>query len=142
MTISNNCGPQKIQARVYYEDTDSGGVVYYANYLRFAERGRTEFLRKIGFNHHEVREEHGAVLVVRRVEADYCAPARLDDLLDISTEVVECKNSSLMMKQTISREGAVLVEMKVQIVAVGTASGRAVRLPPQLRQIFGGYETN
>ncbi|MDD4615705.1 MAG: tol-pal system-associated acyl-CoA thioesterase [Alphaproteobacteria bacterium] len=136
----NPAGPQKIQARVYYEDTDSGGVVYYANYLRFAERGRTEFLRKLGFNHHQVREEHNSVLVVRHVDVDYLAPAKLDDLLDVSTEVIDCKNSSLMMKQTISRDGAALVEMKVQIVAVGMASGKAVRLPPQLRQIFDGYK--
>jgi len=138
MTTHDPTSPHRFQARVYYEDTDAGGVVYYANYLRFAERGRTEFLRAGGYDHKQVREEHGAVLVVRHLEVDYRAPARLDDLLDIETQVVDCKNSSLTMRQVISRAAAVLVEMKVVIVAVGIDSGRAVRLPPQLRQIFGG----
>jgi acyl-CoA thioester hydrolase len=131
-------GAHRIQVRVYYEDTDAGGVVYYANYLRFAERGRMEFLRRFGYSHQQVADENRSVLVVRHVDVDYRAPARLDDLLDIDSEVVECKNSSMTMRQIVSREGMVLVEMAVLIVAVGLDSGRAVRLPPQLRQILGG----
>jgi acyl-CoA thioester hydrolase len=127
--------PHHIQIRIYYEDTDAGGVVYYANYLKFAERGRMEFLRRFGYSHQQTRDEYNAVLVVRHVEIDYLAPARLDDLLDIATETVECKNSSLTMRQTIRRGDAVLAEISIVIVAVG-ASGKAVRIPPQLRQIF------
>jgi len=128
--------PHKIQARVYFEDTDAGGIVYYANYLRFAERGRTEFLRDLGYDHNKVREEHKLLLVVRKVEADYISPAKLDDMLEIGTEVSDFRNSSMTMKQTISRDGKLLVEIKVVIVALGE-NGRAVRIPPQLRQIFG-----
>lgn len=138
MTKDNPENPHHYPVRVYYEDTDAAGVVYYANYLRFAERARMEFLRQYGYNHQQVRDEHNLVLVVRRVEVDYRAPARLDDLLDVSTEVIECKNSSLTMKQVVSCKDEVLTEMIVVIVAVGLASGKAVRIPPQLRQIFGG----
>jgi acyl-CoA thioester hydrolase len=129
--------PQHLQVRVYYEDTDAEGIVYYANYLRFAERGRTEFLRAMDYDHHKVNTAHNLVLVVRHIDIDYLASAKLDDLLDIATEVVDFRNSSLTMRQVISRASHVLVEMEVVVVAVGV-SGRAVRLPPQLRQIFGG----
>lgn len=137
MTTLEPKDPHHFEARVYYEDTDAGGVVYYANYLRFAERARMEFLRQFGYNHQQVRDEHGAILVVRHVEVDYKAPARLDDLLDIFTEVKDCKNSSVTMRQTFHCGETVLVEMTVVIVAVGLSTGRAVRIPPQLRQIFG-----
>lgn len=137
MTMNENGAPQRIQVRIYYEDTDAGGVVYYANYLRYAERARMEFLRKFGYSHQKTLDETRSVLVVRHVDVDYKAPARLDELLDIETEVVECKNASLTMRQIVSRAGEVLVEMTVLIVAVGVPSGKAVRLPPQLRQIFG-----
>ncbi len=128
--------PHHMQIRVYYEDTDAAGVVYYANYLRFAERARMEFLRRFGYSPQKVKAEQHVVLVVRRVEADYRASAKLDDLLDVVTEVVECKNSSFRMKQTVCRGDLVLTEISVLIVAVGE-SGRAVRIPPQLRQILG-----
>lgn len=130
-----------LQVRVYYEDTDAAGVVYYANYLRFAERGRMEFLRPFGYSHQTVREENNLFLAIRHVDIDYLSPARLDDLVDLATEVTDCTNSTLTMRQVFSRnepEGQkILVEMKVVVVAVG-ANGRAVRLPPQLRQIFKG----
>ncbi len=138
MTTNHNFAPpHAIQVRVYYEDTDAEGIVYYANYLKFAERGRTEFLRAIGYGHHQALAEHKLVLVVRRAEIEYLAPAKLDDWLDISTEVVDFRNSSLTMKQTIRCKDKVLAEITVLIVAVG-ASGKAVRLPPHLRQIFEG----
>jgi acyl-CoA thioester hydrolase len=135
MTTPDPSVPHHIQVRVYYEDTDAGSVVYYASYLKFAERGRMEFLRRFGYSHQKTREEHNLVLAVRHVDVDYLAPARLDDLVDIETEVVECKNSSIAMRQVMRRDDTVLIEMTVVIVAVG-ASGRAVRIPPQLRQIF------
>jgi acyl-CoA thioester hydrolase len=127
----------RIQARVYYEDTDAGGIIYHANFLRFAERGRTEFLRSLGYDHHQVRAEHNLMLVVRHAEIDYRASGKLDDLLDITTEVVEFGNTSLTMRQVVSRSETVLADMKIVIVAVSDI-GKAVRIPPQLRQIFGG----
>jgi acyl-CoA thioester hydrolase len=128
--------PHHIQARVYYEDTDAGGIVYHANYLKFAERGRTEFLRALGYDHHQVQEEHNLMLVVRHAEIDYRASGKLDDMLDISTEVVEFGNTSLTMRQIVKRGETVLADMKVVVVAV-SGIGKAARIPPQLRQIFG-----
>lgn len=128
--------PHHIPARVYYEDTDAGGIVYHANYLKFSERGRTEFLRALGYDHHQVRAEHNIMLVVRHAEIDYRASGKLDDLLDISTEVTEFGNSSMQMQHIISRGDTVLAEIKVVIVAV-SGIGKAARIPPQLRQIFG-----
>ncbi len=125
-----------IKARVYYEDTDAEGVVYYANYLRFAERGRTEFLRHLGYDLHQVRKDFGVILVVRRAEVDYLASAKLDDLLDIETEITELRNASLLMKQIISNNGKIFAEIAVVLVAVGQA-GKPIRIPPQLRQILG-----
>jgi acyl-CoA thioester hydrolase len=137
MTESNASGvSHKMQIRIYYEDTDAGGVVYYANYLRFAERGRMEFLRAQGYDHRAVCQDQNVELVARHVEVDYRAPARLDDFLDIETRVLECKNSSVTMGQTVSREGVVLNEIKVTLVAVNLSSMRAVRIPQQLRDIF------
>jgi acyl-CoA thioester hydrolase len=125
-----------IQARVYYEDTDAGGIIYHANYFKFAERGRTEFLRALGYDHHQVRIDHNLMLVVRHAEIDYRASGKLDDLLDIATEVSDLGNTSMTMKQTVRCGDRILAEMKIVIVAV-SAIGKAVRIPPQLRQIFG-----
>ena len=129
--------PNHLPIRVYYEDTDAGGVVYNANYLKFAERGRTEYLRELGHNQRDILTEFNIFLVVRHAEIDYRAPARLDDLLDLATEITDLGNTSLTMKQTIRCGETILAEMKVIIVAM-TPTGKAVRIPPHLRQILGG----
>jgi len=123
--------------RVYYEDTDAGGVVYYANYLRFAERARTEWLRHMGANHEQLLAEHNLLFVVKHIEADYQAPARLDDLLEIRTEVIGCGPATLDMCQTISHEEKILTVLTVTLVAVSPA-GKVLRLPQFLRTICGG----
>jgi acyl-CoA thioester hydrolase len=128
----------RLPARVYYSDTDAAGIVYYANYLRFAEHGRTEFLRAIGYDIHKVREEHGLLMVVRRVEADYLASALLDDQLVIETAVEAIGGASVTMRQRVTKDGKILADLKVLLVAVGDI-GRTVRIPPQLRQIFGSH---
>ena len=128
--------PGRIHARVYYEDTDAGGIVYHSNYFKFAERGRTEMLRELGYNHAQVREEHNIMLVVRHAEIGYHAPGKLDDWLTIDTAVSAIGNTSITMKQTVTRAGKILAEMKIVVVAI-TPEGRAVRIPSQLRQIFG-----
>lgn len=129
-----------IPIRIYYEDTDAGGVVYHANYVRFAERGRTEFLRAVGWDYRRVAQELGALLIVRRIEADYLAPALLDDSLTLSTEVSEIGNTSLTMAQTLTRDGRTLAVVKAVIVAVSLENRKPIRLPPQLRQIFARTE--
>jgi acyl-CoA thioester hydrolase len=127
--------------RVYYEDTDAGGVVYYANYLKFAERGRTEALRAIGVEQRDFAASEGVQFVVRRVEADFHAPARLDDDLEVVTRTVDIGGASLTMDQAIRRGDETLVTLRVNICSVGAGgprAGRPVRLPPQIASRFGG----
>jgi len=96
-------GVHQIEFPVYYEDTDAGGVVYYANYLRFAERGRTEALHLAGIDHVALMEQHGIWFVARRCVIDYLKPGRLDDLLVVRTSIREMRNTSLLMRQEIGK---------------------------------------
>jgi len=122
--------------RVYYEDTDAGGIVYYANYLKFCERGRTELLRSAGFENKPLMEREGFIFVVRHLEADYLASAYLDDILRVDTSVEKLKNASFVMKQSIFRHDTRLFEMLVTLVCVGT-NGKPIRLPENLREALG-----
>ncbi|HIE53830.1 MAG TPA: tol-pal system-associated acyl-CoA thioesterase, partial [Chromatiaceae bacterium] len=90
--------------RVYYEDTDAAGIVYYANYFRFMERARTEWLRSLGYEQDDLRREHGLVFVVRHVEADYLDPARFNDQLWVTCELIEHGRSALTMAQNVHRQ--------------------------------------
>lgn len=121
--------------RVYYEDTDSGGVVYYANYLHFAERARTEFLRDLDIDHNRLREAEGLGFVVRRCNVDYRLPARLDDALEVHTDVITVKRASFELRQTVMRDNTVLVVMDVQIACV-RVDGRPGRLPKTIQARF------
>jgi acyl-CoA thioester hydrolase len=106
------------QVRVYYEDTDAGGVVYYANYLKFLERARTEFLRSLGFEQTTLMAEQNTVFVVHSVNIDYIKPARLDDLLQVSAKVIECKKTSLFFEQIVLRGQEVLCRGVVRIASL------------------------
>jgi acyl-CoA thioester hydrolase len=128
------------RVRVYYEDTDAGGVVYYANYLKFAERGRTEALRAAGIEQRALAESEGVQFVVRRVEADFRAPARLDDDLEVVTRTVDIGGASLTMDQTIRRGDETLVTLRVTICSVGAQGprdGRPVRMPAHIVSRLG-----
>ena len=118
----------KTSYRVYYEDTDAGGVVYYANYLKFAERARTDYLREKGINQSSLVAEQGIVFVVHAVEAQYHAPGRLDDLLDVTVSIAEIKNTSLTMQQEISTGGKKLCSISTRIVCVNREM-KPTRLP-------------
>ena len=118
--------------RVYYEDTDGAGIVYYANYLKFAERGRTEMMRELGFAHSQIHAEAGIVFTVRRLSAEYIAPARLDDALTVDTTVVEIGGATLLLDQRICRNGQVLAALDVLVACVGPG-GRPRRVPADLR---------
>ena len=118
--------------RVYYEDTDSAGIVYYANYLKFAERGRTEMLRAAGIDHPALWKSHAVGFAVRQVMADYLKPARLDDSLSVHTHVTDIRGASLSAKQVVRREGEDLVRMSVKLACIGR-DGRPARMPPPLR---------
>jgi len=118
--------------RVYFEDTDAGGMVYYANYLKFAERARTEMLRAAGISHAEMVAQDGLMLVVRRCVAEYHRSARLDDELEIETRVSGVAGASILLYQVVRRGSEILVEITVTIACV-TKEGRATRLPERLR---------
>ncbi len=119
----------RLRTRVYYEDTDLAGIVYYANYLKFIERARTEWIRELGVDQRELRATTGLVFVVRRVEADYLAPARFDDVLVVETEPLGATSVRLVLAQRVLRDEEVLFQATVTLVAVGR-SGRPARLPP------------
>ncbi len=139
--------PHAMDIRVYYEDTDAGGIVYYANYLKFCERGRTELLRSAGFENKPLMERMGFIFVVRHLEADYLKPCYLDDIVRLETTVSAVKKASFEMKQTLfRRNGGVkdgdakddgaderIFEMTVMLVCVGT-NGKPVRLTDDLRE--------
>jgi acyl-CoA thioester hydrolase len=116
---------------VYYEDTDLAGIVYYANYLRFIERARSEMVRALGVDQREMREA-GLVFAVRRVEADYLRPARYDDELVVETATVATTPARFVMRQRVLRDGEALFLADVTIVCMDLA-GRPARLPPQVR---------
>lgn len=104
--------------RVYYEDTDAGGVMYYANYLKFAERARTEYLRSLGIHQSELAQKEGILFVVRHVELDLEKPARLDDEVQITTTIEQLKGASLTMLQHLAKGDTLLARVKVLIACV------------------------
>ncbi|MBV1705074.1 MAG: tol-pal system-associated acyl-CoA thioesterase [Hyphomicrobiales bacterium] len=121
----------RLEIRVYYEDTDFSGVVYHASHLRFMERGRTEFLRRLGLDQATLFAE-GLAFAVRSLAIDYLAPARMDDLLVVETKIAAAGGASLDMSQRIMRGGATLAEAAVKVTCL--RGGKPTRLPPVLRQ--------
>ncbi|MBS0525533.1 MAG: tol-pal system-associated acyl-CoA thioesterase [Proteobacteria bacterium] len=133
-------GRHILPLRIYYEDTDAQGIVYYANWLRFLERGRTELLRMLGLEHSAVRDQIGINWVVRRCTIDYLKPARLDETVDIVTACGEIRGASLDMIQEARRGEVVLVRAEL-LVACMAESGRPARLPSQARSALGRVST-
>jgi acyl-CoA thioester hydrolase len=131
-------GVHRLPVRVYYEDTDFSGVVYHAGYLRFMERGRTEFLRHLGVHHGELQEK-GLGFVVRHMAIDFEAPARMDDLLIVETRAASVTGARLVLDQLVTRDGLPIASARVT-VAVVTAAGRPVRLPKDLADRFAGVQ--
>jgi acyl-CoA thioester hydrolase len=118
--------------RVYYEDTDAQGIVYYANWLRFLERGRTELLRLLGLEHGALRAERGIVWVVRRCTVEYLKPARLDETVEVVTACGEMRGASLEMLQEARRGGELLVRAGLLVACMNDA-GRPMRIPADAR---------
>lgn len=110
--------PFSFPVRVYYEDTDAGGVVYYANYLRFMERARTEWLRSLGFGLDELLRQHGVLFAVRSVQLDFLKPARLDDLLHLTVDVARYGRASISLHQRVHLDDLVLCEGEVKIACL------------------------
>lgn len=126
-------GVHRHAVRVYFEDTDAGGIVYHANYLRFAERARTEALRAMGLPHSDMMLRHGMIFVVRHAELDYQRPARLDDSLVIETTAVAVRGASAKLRQRVLRGAETLVVVDVTLVSVRQDTGRADRIPAAWR---------
>lgn len=126
--------------RVYYEDTDSGGVVYYANYLKFMERARSEWLRQQGFSQEAMAQELGLRFVVRHAHIDYRRPARLDDVLHIHTRTLDRRRVSLTFEHRIlhSTDNALLCTGLVQIACINAATFRPTPLPPSFMETADG----
>jgi len=134
-------GVHVLPLRIYYEDTDAAGIVYYANWLRFLERGRTEFLRLLGQEHSGLRDERGVNWVVRRCTIDYLKPARLDETIEVVTSCGELRGASLDMIQQARRGEEILVRAELVVACMGQA-GRPVRVPPHLRTALAQVTTN
>ncbi|ANE54373.1 MULTISPECIES: tol-pal system-associated acyl-CoA thioesterase [Methylomonas] len=115
--------------RVYYEDTDAGGVVFYANYLKFFERARTEFLRSYGFEQDVLMAEQGVIFVVRSVKIDYLRPARFNEQLAVSAKVIEIKKTNLTFEQTVTRQEQILCTGEVRIACLDAQTMKPKPIP-------------
>ena len=124
--------------KVYYEDTDSGGVVYYANYLKFLERARTEALVTLGFSNKKIKEEFGALIIVKSCNIDYKKPAYLEDELSIRSFIKSITKTSFYMNQFISKKDVLIVEAKVHLVFVNE-KGKPTKIPDSLFENFKPY---
>lgn len=130
-------GVHVLPLRVYYEDTDAAGVVYYANYLKYAERARTELLSSLGFENARLAAEEGVAFAVRRCEVDYLKPARLGDRLEVVSSIAALGGASLDADQIVRRDGQILAVLKIKLACM-TADGRPARMP---RALHGALET-
>ncbi len=126
-------GVFSIPVRIYYEDTDVGGVVYYANYLRYIERARTEWLRAAGFELDVIQRDLKAVFVVRRVEADYLAPALLGNLITVTAEPTDVGASRLIISQRVTRDDELLFSAVVTLAFIASDLSGPIRMPPAMR---------
>ena len=126
-------GPHRWPIRVYYEDTDLAGIVYYANYLKFIERARSEMVRAAGIDQIAMKAA-GQVFAVARLEDDYRAPAKFDDELIVETSVTKTTPARLTLQQVVSRQNTLIFEAKVVLVCLGP-DGRPTRLPPQITKL-------
>lgn len=132
----------ELPVRVYYEDTDAAGIVFYANYLKFAERARTELLRKFGIENSGVSSRDGTAFAVRSCNIEYLRPAHLDDMLTIETRITEIGGASMTMTQDVIRDGQMLNQMTVRLVCMyieGESQGKATRIPADVRKVLEDF---
>ena len=129
-----------LEIRVYYEDTDAGGIVYHARYLAFAERARTEAMRSGGASHDELATQHGLIFVVRHAEMDYLRPARLDDLLVVTTQTVALGGASIVVRQTFAVGERPIGVLQVKLACIRHADGRPARIPERWRTALATKE--
>jgi acyl-CoA thioester hydrolase len=132
--IANPQSTHRASFRVYFEDTDAGGVVYHANYLRYAERARTEALRDAGIPHAELVGRFSRMFMVHRVEIDYVRPAILDDLLAVDTETMDVGGATVLLRQTVRGPNGVCAILRVKLACVRIGGFKPARIPPQWRE--------
>jgi acyl-CoA thioester hydrolase len=124
-----------LSVRVYYEDVDLAGIVYYANYLKFIERGRSEWIRALGIDQAALKEATGGAFAVRRLSAEYLAPARFDDLLEVATQLTVGSGARLILEQKVRRDGRLLFSATVTLAFL-SSEGRALRLPEAVARVL------
>lgn len=124
--------------RIYFQDTDAGGIVYHSNYLDYAERARSEFLYDVGLSNTALIEQ-GVAFVVRHLEMDFRASARLDDLLTVKTHIADLKNASIVMEQVVCRDDTVLVHMTLQLAFIDPRTMRPIRVPADVKELLMTY---
>ncbi|ALS94088.1 tol-pal system-associated acyl-CoA thioesterase [Xanthomonas oryzae] len=127
--------------RVYWEDTDAGGVVYHARYVAFMERARSEWMRALGCGQERMRQEHDLVFAVRSMQLDFLKPARLDDALSVSAALLRCRRASLLFAQSVRREGEVLLTAEVRIAALDASDFRPRGMDDALYDVLKALET-
>lgn len=128
--------PFILPIRIYYEDTDAGGVVYHANYLKFFERARTEMLRSLGVEQSMLRTEYGVIFAVKNMQMDFIRPAKFDDFLQASTEIKQVKKASLIFEQTLRRDEITLCTARCQIVCLNADTFSPTAIPDFLLKQF------
>jgi acyl-CoA thioester hydrolase len=133
MKLSRTAKTFRFPLRVYYEDTDAAGVVYYANYLKFMERARTEWLSSLGFDLAVIERAHGIVFVVHRVEIEFHKPAQLSDRLDVTLSLVELGRARLVADQAVDRAAETLTEARVTLACLDPSTWRPARIPAPVR---------
>jgi acyl-CoA thioester hydrolase len=136
--IANPQSTPRYTLRVYYEDTDAGGVVYHATYLRYAERARTEALRDAGIAHAELVAQHNLMFMVHRAEIDYVRPARLDDTLTVETETMDVGGATVLLRQTVRGPDGLCATLRIKLACVRIGGNRPARIPPAWRQGMAG----
>jgi acyl-CoA thioester hydrolase len=136
--IANPQSTHRYTLRVYYEDTDAGGVVYHATYLRYAERARTEALRDAGIAHAELVAQHNLMFMVHRAEIDYVRPARLDDTLTVETETMDVGGATVLLRQTVRGPDGLCATLRIKLACVRIGGNRPARIPPAWRQGMAG----
>lgn len=142
MTIQTSEKEFTFPIRVYYEDTDAGGVVFYANYLKFFERARTEWLRFLGVNQSNLSDAEKAIFVVVATQVEYKSPAHLDDALTIRSRITKLGNASANFEQICERDGQLLVKSSIQVCCVNTETFKAMPIPASVRTLLLSVQDN
>ena len=121
--------------KVYYEDTDSGGVVYYANYLKFTERARTNMIQELGFKLNQLKDDYDCLFIVKKVNCEYLQSTKLEDILEVHSKIIQVKNASFELEQNISRDGKIIFQSNIIMVCVNT-KGKPKKIPENLASLL------